>query len=123
MSARSVLVVDDDTDVREAIVDVLREGGYNVLSAPDGDSALALLELLPKPCVVLLDHKMPGKSGAEVAADLQASPHADQLQIVIVSASALSPPEQGIAYLRKPFDVEALLALVEALSGQAEQPH
>lgn len=61
----TVLVVDDEDDITTLMRDFLEAGGYRVLAAPDGHSALATLESEPVECV-LLDIMMPGLSGFDV---------------------------------------------------------
>ncbi len=87
-TAPSVLVVDDEPDVRELARAILEMGGFHVIDeAEDGNDALARFVDLappPMPSVVLLDNRMPGRSGLEVAqAMLQHNP--DQV-IVLFSA-------------------------------------
>ena len=65
-SKASVLVIDDDPDVREFIAASLAEAGYAVREAADGEAGLASFEKKP-PDLVVLDFVMPGLSGAEVA--------------------------------------------------------
>jgi CheY-like chemotaxis protein len=61
----SVLVVDDDADIRDAICGVLEGEGYTTLTAENGQMALTLLEKGRRPCVVLLDLMMPVMNGWE----------------------------------------------------------
>ena len=87
-TAPTVLVVDDEPDVRELARAILEMGGFHVIDeAEDGNDALARYVDLappPMPSVVLLDNRMPGRSGLEVAqAMLQHNP--DQV-IVLFSA-------------------------------------
>jgi CheY-like chemotaxis protein len=57
---RAVLVVDDDLDIREALTDILEDGGFSVMSAANGREALTLLRSLDTPpAVILLDLMMP----------------------------------------------------------------
>lgn len=121
---RPLLVVDDDTDLREALEEVLRDAGFTVLGASNGREALEVLaraETLPG--LVLLDMMMPVLDGLGFAKEMQAVPEWKDVPIVIFSASAgnaATAREVGAcAYLRKPVDVEVLVDTVgqHLLSG------
>ena len=60
-----VLVVDDDADVRESLELVLRDAGYDVFLAEDGQAALDMLGFGLRPAVILLDLMMPRLNGLE----------------------------------------------------------
>ena len=70
-SKPALLVVDDDTEVREVTTTRLVEAGYDVREAPSGLQALASLEADPCVDLVLLDFAMPGMNGAEVAIEIR----------------------------------------------------
>jgi PAS domain S-box-containing protein len=116
---RTVLVVDDDPDVRQFLSDSLETLGFRVILTEDGEEGLAALEA-SKPDVVLLDFAMPGMTGAELADRIRAR-HPD-LPIVFASgysesaAIAAAAGEQAIV-LRKPFRVEDLDAALRAAVG------
>ncbi|WP_114950791.1 response regulator [Sphingosinicella terrae] len=109
----TVLVVEDDDDVRAYTVDCLRELGYRVLEAHDGPSALRLLERQEDPVDLLFtDVIMPGMSGRELAD--AARDHQPDLRVLytsgytrnaIVHAGRL---DSGVEMIMKPFTYEAL---------------
>jgi CheY-like chemotaxis protein len=105
----SVLVIDDDPDVRGFIVEALEEQGYRVREASDGRTGLAELERA-KPDLVVLDFIMPGLSGAEVARRIRAE--APDQTILFVSGYSETEAVKRIApdapLLTKPFRAEAL---------------
>jgi signal transduction histidine kinase len=110
----TVLVVDDDDDVRDAVVLALESGGYTVLRAADGTEALDVIrehaELVE---LVITDLNMPVRGGEELIDDL-AQTHPD-LPIVVVSGYSSSenanlPPE--VVFVPKPFSTKMLLACV-----------
>jgi CheY-like chemotaxis protein len=114
---RPLLVVDDDTDLREALEEVLRDAGYTVLGAGNGREALEVLaRARPLPGLVLLDMMMPVLDGRGFAEEMHAVPEWRGIPVVIFSASAGSANaarEVGAcAYLRKPADVEVLVETV-----------
>ena len=117
----SVLVIDDDPDVRGFIVATLEEQGYRVRQAPDGEHGLkeAARE---KPDLVVLDFIMPGLSGAEVAKRILAK--APDQPILFVSGysetEAVKRTAPDAPLLAKPFRAEALEKAVRtALASQS----
>ena len=109
----TILVAEDDDDVRSYTVESLRELGYRVLEAHDGPSALRLLERQAEPVDLLFtDVVMPGMTGRELAE--QARAHQRNLKVLytsgytrnaIVHGGRLDP---GVEVLVKPFTFEAL---------------
>jgi PAS domain S-box-containing protein len=105
----SVLVIDDDPDVREFIVASLEEQGYRVRQAADGKAGLAEIAR-ERPDVVIVDFIMPGLSGSEVASRILAK-HPQQ-SILFVSGysetEAVKRTAPDAPLLAKPFRAEAL---------------
>jgi two-component system, chemotaxis family, chemotaxis protein CheY len=115
---RTLLVVDDDADLRETLEEVLGDAGFRVLGARNGQHALELLATLPQlPELVLLDMMMPVLDGRGFLERARTRPGWAQLRVVIFSASAnvqRQARELGAAgFLRKPVSVERLLDLIE----------
>lgn len=82
-----VMVVEDDAGVRESIADVLRDQGYTVAEAGDGEQALTALENGIRPCLLLLDLMMPRMDGPAFWAIQQNDPALAKIPIVLMSAS------------------------------------
>ena len=105
----SVLVIDDDPDVRGFIVAALEEQGYRVRDASDGKQGLSEIER-ETPDLVILDFIMPGLSGAEVAKKIRAK--LPQQPILFVSGysetDAVKRTAPGAPLLTKPFRADAL---------------
>lgn len=114
---KRIVVVDDDIDIRQSLDDVLRAEGFDVFAAPDGRAAVDLLEMIA-PDLLLLDWMMPGFSGADVIAALDAREQRGKFPIVVVTASLEAMPA-GIVVLRKPFTLEALLEVVRRVTNAA----
>lgn len=113
-STGTVLLIDDDNDLRSVISGALITLGYSVTEAADGPSGLKAIEK-SRPDVVVVDFAMPGLNGAEVAR--QARDRWPDLPIVLASGYAdTAAIEQAIGkdakLLRKPFRIDELLAAV-----------
>jgi two-component system, cell cycle response regulator len=118
MTAR-ILVVEDNEDNITLIDYLLTAHGYTPLLARDGSEGVRLaIEHAPE--VVLLDIRMPGMDGYEVAAALKAEPGLSGTRIVAVTASAMIGDREQIAaagfdgYIDKPIDPETFIAQVES---------
>lgn len=115
-----VLVVDDDPDTREAVRDVLREDGYLVSLASDGDVALRdLREGGALPDVILLDLMMPVMDGVAFRAEQLADPTLSEIPVAVFSAHARAEEAalalNADAYLEKPLSLDELLVTVRRL--------
>ena len=117
-TAASMLVVDDDPDIRQALAELLAESGRRVATAKDGYDALEKLDSLDRPCVILLDLMMPRMSGLELLDHLSQQPSLEDVQVIVMSANdglRRQAERHAIvrAALRKPFDFDGLLCLVD----------
>jgi DNA-binding response OmpR family regulator len=116
----TVLVADDDDDIRHLIGMKLRRAGYTVEVAGDGVEALELARRT-RPDLIVLDVMMPGKSGIEVTRELASDTALRQVPILLLTALASSRDisdglEAGAAaYFQKPFSPSELLDRVEEL--------
>jgi CheY-like chemotaxis protein len=111
---RTILIVEDDPDIREVTADVLREAGATVVKAADGADALTKLDKLGAPALILLDLVMPRMDGFEFLKRLQAHPHAADFPVVVMTARSDPVAAPGVlGVLRKPFDVDRLVALLD----------
>jgi two-component system response regulator MprA len=108
----TILVVDDDPAIREALALLLEDEGYAVQTASDGLVALdAIAEDAPD--LVITDLYMPKLDGTGLIARLR-SEWAD-LTILVLSAGIRAAPPTGLPFVAKPFDAELLLATVARL--------
>jgi CheY-like chemotaxis protein len=117
----SVLVVDDDVDIRETVIEVLADAGYEVASAGNGAEALDALRTV-SPDLILLDLSMPVMSGEQFRTRQLREPKLAGIPVVVMSAAArLEEKTAGMkasALLAKPVKLSDLLAAV----GQFTQP-
>jgi two-component system, chemotaxis family, chemotaxis protein CheY len=111
---KTVLLVEDEAEVRESLEDALSDEGYTVVSASNGQQALQALPGLPRPCAVVLDIIMPIVSGNEVYAAMIADPRFADIPVVI-STSDPSRAPSGVLIMKKPVDLPLLLATVASV--------
>ncbi len=119
---KTILVVDDDPDLRELIQLLLEGAGYRVETARDGREALERISA-HVPALVLLDMKMPGMNGWQFARTLHGT-YDRSIPIVVVTAgdnARRTADEVGAkAYLGKPFDLDEVLRVVELHSRSSD---
>jgi len=117
----SILVVEDDHEIQQAIRDVLSLTGYPVVTAEHGGAALDVVEHQPVGLIVL-DMKMPVMDGWAFARAYRARV-ASPAPIVVLTAARdaakWAAEVDAIAYLAKPFDLDDLLDLVERYAQPA----
>ena len=117
------LVVDDSRVIRELIAVNLELEGFEVVTAGDGESALALAAEL-RPHVITLDVMMPRLNGFETVSRLRQDPRTAEIPVVMVTGRAQSVDvqrgeEMGVeAYLTKPFEPAELVDVVSRLARQ-----
>jgi CheY-like chemotaxis protein len=114
LTCRTVLVVDDEPDIRESLRDALGDQGYSVLVACNGREALRLLPDLPRPCAVILDLIMPVMDGAELYAAMRATPGLANIP-VLMSTSDTSRVPNLVPVMKKPVNLDRLLTAVAGL--------
>jgi putative nucleotidyltransferase with HDIG domain len=123
---RTILVVDDDRRVVDLLQISLTQNGYRVLTAMTGEEALDSVRRTP-PDLVILDLRLPKKTGFEVCAALKSTRDTAHIPIVMVSASAeVDSRLQGLMhgaddYLTKPFSPKELLIKVRRIFERMER--
>lgn len=122
MTAAFILVVDDDQDIRETVVEVLADEGYEVIGASDGAEALRVMRAASSlPALIFLDLMMPGMSGADFLVAQRADPALVAAPVVLISADAdlaVKAANLGVTeFLRKPVRLKVLLETAQRLSG------
>jgi len=120
---KKILVVDDEPNIVLSLEFLMKQQGYAVRSAVDGDSAMKEVERDP-PDIVLLDVSMPGRSGFEVCEAIRANPAWNQMRILIVTGKGRDEDrERGLSlgadgYVIKPFETQDIVAKVKELLGE-----
>jgi CheY-like chemotaxis protein len=117
---KTVMVVEDDEDVRDTLAMALGEEGYEVETACHGRVALDKLAMMPEgaPCLVLLDLMMPVMTGQELLAELHARGKATTYPVVVLSAQSENAAGLGARRLmKKPIKLAHLLEVVKDVCG------
>lgn len=119
----TILIVEDNPDMRSGLRVSLEIEGYNVLTANNGEEALALLAT-SMPDLVLADLKMPYMNGLQLLDEIQKNETWRDIPVVIVTAVAEPAVQSDAAwrgahaYVTKPFEIQALLdAVAQALGS------
>ncbi len=125
---RTILVVDDNTDIADTMVKALGELGHTVRAEHDGPAAVITASEL-KPDVAILDIGLPTMNGYEVARRIRAQPDLDRTLLVAVTGYGQQSDhdramEAGFdAHLAKPVDLDAVLGLIANLDRGSHRPH
>jgi CheY-like chemotaxis protein len=117
LSRHQVLVIDDFDETRDAIVSMLEIKGFDAVGAKSGPIALDLFQAGMRPCVVLLDIRMPDMDGWEVWERMKTHEELQRTPVVILSADAADDKRAKAAgirqFLRKPVDGRKLETVVD----------
>ena len=116
-----ILIADDDEDFRLKMRGLLSLKGFDVLTAGNGEEALAMIKTV-EPDLLILDLMMPEMDGASVTHDLSTRVSGKKIPIIIISGLCLNMPEQqlvdsseNVKFLRKPFEIDEILELISGL--------
>jgi len=122
-SARTILVVDDEAEIRDLLTDLLKDAGYKSQHATTGAEALAAVAK-QMPDLVMMDIKLPDQDGLAVLRQLKRE-HPD-LEVIVMTAfggssSAIKAMENGAYdYVTKPFEMDDLLATLKRVFEHAD---
>ncbi|WP_371373092.1 phosphate regulon transcriptional regulator PhoB [Thalassotalea aquiviva] len=117
---RQILVVEDEAPIREMIVFVLEQNGFNTIEAKDYSEAMAHLKD-PLPDLVLLDWMLPGGSGLQIAKHIKQERYTRKIPIIMLSARTDEDDKvRGLDigvddYVTKPFSPKELVARIKAV--------
>jgi CheY-like chemotaxis protein len=118
---RTILLIDDDADIRMTLRDFLLAEGFVVHTARDGQHGLHVLEKIDVPDVILLDYKMPVMDGKQFLTMMRSVPRLQTIPVVILSAATREWSGAHLEVeevLSKPVDVEVLLAIVDRICAE-----
>ncbi|GGK72294.1 response regulator transcription factor [Mangrovihabitans endophyticus] len=120
----TVLVADDDADIRELVSFKLEQNGFEVIAVEDGQAALAQARE-HRPRLAVLDLSMPGLSGIDVCRMLRADPETADMLVVMLTARVQEQDVEGgfgagaDDYVTKPFSPRELTSRIQALLSRA----
>ncbi|HEY7832011.1 MAG TPA: response regulator [Ktedonobacterales bacterium] len=120
MAGPRVLVVDDSWTDLTLMATALRQGGYDVLTASDGEAALTMVETQRPDCIVL-DIVLPHQNGFQVCRHIKQTAHTSDIPVILVSVKDTSLDQrwgfqQGASlYLIKPFEPKELVRSVQSV--------
>jgi CheY-like chemotaxis protein len=112
----TILIIEDDEDIRANLAAILLLKGFAVIESANGKEALQRMRAEVPPSVILLDLRMPIMNGWEFLAALGEDAQLAKIPVIICSGDGSIDPRtiarNAIAYLRKPFELSELLDLV-----------
>ncbi len=125
MSLQDIFVVEDDASVRQTLSIVLTSAGYNVVCFLDGDALLA--EARKRyPLCILLDLRLPGKSGLEILKELKAENYPAPIFMIsghgTIDIALQAVKEGAVDFIQKPFQGPELLNRIRASLREEESP-
>ena len=128
MKCETVLVIEDDEPICQAIQLALELEGYHVVTAGDGKQGLEILRTLATPCLILLDLMLPIMNGWEFLDEIKKNTGnmLAAIPIVITSAAgdaAKAAAERTQGYIKKPIDLDLLIATVTKFCGTPPSQH
>lgn len=125
-TAKRILIIEDDIDIRELIAEILTEEGYLTATAENGKLGLDYLvacKVEDRPDCIILDLMMPVMTGIQVLERLQADYPNDLAKIPVIIATAKGSPKEdlknmpaNVTKIRKPMDVNELIDTVASHS-------
>ncbi|SRR6266496_3161482 len=122
---QEVLIVEDDSALREALTQVLTDEGYELLSARDGLEAVNCLRKGHRPDVILLDLSMPVVNGWEFRMFQKRDPDLAHIPVILITAGDYSRDEvawlEPSALIRKPLDLPYLLSVIRRYCASSEE--
>jgi CheY-like chemotaxis protein len=119
---QSLLLIDDDVEVRMALRDFLTGEGFVVHTARDGQHALQVLGKIDPPDLILLDYKMPVMDGKQFLSVLRRTPTLQTIPVVILSAATREWSGAHLEVdevLTKPIDLEVLRSTVSRICAES----
>ena len=120
--SRTVLVVEDEANIVDSLSFLMKQAGFEVLVARDGDTAIRMMQSRPAD-LILLDIMLPRRDGYEVCREIRSNPNWDSVRIVMLTARGHDfDRRKGMrlgadAYITKPFSTRDIVARVQELLG------
>jgi CheY-like chemotaxis protein len=115
----TVLIVEDEEDLREMMRDALELNGYAVVTASEGQAALERVAGVEQLCLVILDLVMPGMNGWDFYEHIRQRPEFASVPVIVHSSSPSGAPPGVTRVLRKPLMLDSLLSVVREFCARA----
>ncbi len=122
MTAKKILIVDDDATVHLIVTKILAENGYDVVSAKNGEQGFQLA-LSERPQLIILDVIMPGIKGRDLCAKFKTYSVLKNIPVVFLTAKNSQDDVQAeldagaVSHLTKPIDAKSVLSTVKSIIG------
>lgn len=114
----TILIVEDEADLREMMAEALEMSGYKVVAAADGQEALDATARIDRLCLVVLDLLMPRMNGWDFFQKVRERPELSHVPIVVHSSAPAQAPAGAARVLQKPVTLERLLSVVREFCPQ-----
>ena len=115
---KTILVIDDDDDMRHGIMLTLQSNGYNTIEADDGVSGLKRIQE-EHPDLVVSDVMMPNMNGYMLLEMVKDDPRTSKIPIMLITGAAFDAgawkSDNSVAYLEKPFASEKFISTIERM--------
>ena len=112
---KTILIIDDDEDIGDALSFFLKEEGYHIKLALSGEEGLLKIISI-KPDLILLDWQMPHMSGIEVLTEFLKLSDFNKIPVILMSANIFNIPQAFLnvhQHLSKPFHIEKITKIIE----------
>ena len=123
MSARKILVVEDNDMNMQLVEFLLEEGGYTIVKATSGEEALSLTRDGAAPDLILMDIHLPGMDGLSVVRAMKGDTRTSRIPILALTAHAMRGDKDRFleagcdGYISKPIDVKTFIQSIEKYMG------
>jgi CheY-like chemotaxis protein len=122
LTAKTILIIEDDLDISLALSTLLKDDGHNVLVAENGASALLLLKSYGIPHLILLDMMMPVMNGWQFAKEFNCLYDQKDCPIIVMTAAEnpkqLAKEIEAMEWIAKPFSFNSLLLMIKKYIAQ-----
>jgi CheY-like chemotaxis protein len=114
---KTVLIIEDNLEIRENTTEILELGGFKVVGAENGKEGIAIAKDT-RPDIILCDIMMPQVDGYQVIRELKSNPETSSIPFIYVTASGEKSEVQlamnmgANGYVRKPFDIKELMQVI-----------
>ena len=127
MKTRSILIIEDNTEMQFLLKLILEQEGYSVIAASTGEEALTILKSRPRLFLILMDLTLPDMLGQTLVGKIKCEQLIQKTPILFFSAVAgltrMSLPDGVVGSIQKPFQVNDFLSKIKVFKNQASVSH